>query len=83
MVPVFVWRCQQVSPGRAAGAPVDASLTPMIDVTSVGTGATTPTTATASARGVVAAGEGIQSVLHVVVAGVMHSFSACFRNSHP
>lgn len=45
-------------------APAGASLTPMTGVTSVGTGATTPMTATALAREgvVVAAGEGIKSV---------------------
>lgn len=44
------------------GAPADASLTPMIGVTSVGTGATTPMTATALAsEEAVAAGEGVQS----------------------
>lgn len=60
MGPVFAWRCQQASPGKAAGAPVDASLTPMIGVTSVGTGATMPTTATGLAREEgVAAGEGV------------------------
>ncbi len=62
MVPVFAWRCQQASRGRAVGAPADASLTPMIGVTSVGTGATTPMTATALAsEEAVAAGEGVQS----------------------
>lgn len=75
MVPVFVWKCQQVCHERAVVAPADASLTPMIGVTSVGTGATMPMIATASAREeAVAAGEGIQSALHVVVANVMHFF---------
>jgi len=41
------------------GGPAVGSSTPMIGVTSVGTGATTPTTATAIAREAVAAGEGI------------------------
>lgn len=64
VVPVFVWRCQQACPGRAAGAPADASSTPMIGVTSVGTEATTPMTATASAsEAAAAAGEGTQSCL--------------------
>lgn len=62
VVPVFGWRCQQVSPEKAVGVPVDASLTPMTGVTSVGTVATMPTTATASAKEAVAAGEGIQAV---------------------
>lgn len=55
VVPVFAWRCPLASPGRVVGAPVAASLTPMIGVTSVGTGATMPTTATATAREVAAA----------------------------
>lgn len=60
VVPVFVLKCQQASPGRAVGALADGSLTPTIGVTSVGTGATMPMTATALAREVVAAaGEGI------------------------
>lgn len=50
VVPVFVWKCQQGCHERAVVAPADASLTPMIGVTSVGTGATMPMTATASAR---------------------------------
>lgn len=57
MVLVFVWRCQQASPGRGVGAPVDASLTPMIAVTNVGTGAIMPTTVIASAREAGEAGE--------------------------
>lgn len=58
MVPVFVWRCQQACLGRAVGAPADASSTPMIGVTSVGTGATMPMTVIALAREeAVAAGE--------------------------
>lgn len=56
MVPVSVWRCQQACPGRAVAAPVGASLIPTTGVTSVGTGATTPMTATASAREDVGAG---------------------------
>lgn len=55
MVPVFVLKCQQGSPGRAVGALADDSLTPTTGVTSVGTGATMPMTATALAREVVAA----------------------------
>lgn len=57
MVLVFVWRCQQASPGRDVGAPAVASLTPMIGVTSAETGAIMPMTATALAREGVAAGE--------------------------
>ncbi|XP_028320951.1 serine and arginine rich splicing factor 7a isoform X6 [Gouania willdenowi] len=49
VVHVSVWSCQQACPGRAAGVPVAASLTPTTAVTSVGTGATTPTTATGPA----------------------------------
>lgn len=68
MVPVFAWKCQQASPGRVVDAQADGSLTPMIGVTSVGTGGTMPMTATVLARGeVVAAGEGIQSIMHVVL----------------
>ncbi len=75
MVPAFVWRCQQVSPERAAGAQADANLTPTIAATSVGTGATMPMTATASARGeVVAAGKGIQPILHVIMADMILCF---------
>lgn len=53
---VFVWKCQQVSPEKDVGDPVGGSLILMIVVTSVETGDTTPTTATGSAREVVAAG---------------------------
>lgn len=82
MVPVFVWRCQQASPGRAVGAQADASLTPMIGVTSVETGATMPMTATALAREeAVAAGEGMQFVLPVVMADMMHFFP-CMLHAH-
>lgn len=67
MVPVFVWSSRQASPGRAVDAPADASLTPRIGVTSAGTEATTPMTATALAREeAVAAGEGLLSVDEVV-----------------
>lgn len=78
VVPVFVWRCQQASPGRAVGAPADASLTPMIGVTSAGTGATMPMTAIASAReeAAAAAGEGIQSILLVVMTDEINFISA-------
>ena len=78
MVPVFVWRCQQAFLGKAVGAPADASLTPMTVATSAGTGATTPTTATVSARGAVAAGEGKQSLLNVTMAD-MHFFQCVSR----
>lgn len=53
VVPVFAWKCQQASPGRVVDAQVDGSLTPMIGVTSAGTGGTMPMTATVLARGVV------------------------------
>lgn len=66
MAPVFVWKCQRAFLGRAGDVLADGSLTPMIDVTSVGTGATMPMTAIALAREVVAAGEGILSILHMV-----------------
>lgn len=82
MVPVFAWNCQQASPGRAVGALADGSLIPMIGVTSVGTGATMPMTATALAKEVVAAGEGIQSVLHLVVANIMHCFPCILEIHH-
>lgn len=78
VVPVFVWRCQQASPERAVGAPVDANLTPMIAVTNVGTGATTPTTAIASAREAVEAGKVLQSTVCVVVGDMTDLFSACY-----
>lgn len=72
MVHVYAWSCQLASPGRAAGAPADGSLTPAIGVTSVGTEATTPTTATALAsEEAAAAGEGIQIVQYVLEAGAM------------
>lgn len=63
MVPVFVWKCQQASPGRVVGAQADGSLIPMIGVTSVETGATMHMTATALAREAVAAGEGIHMLI--------------------
>lgn len=53
---VFVWKCLRVSLEKDVGDPVVGSLILMTVVTSVETGATTPTTATGSARGAVAAG---------------------------
>lgn len=77
MVPVFVWKCQRASPGRAGDVLADGSLTPMIGVTSVGTGATMPMTAIALAREVVAAGEGILSILHMVMTSMMLFHKMC------
>lgn len=75
MVPGFVLKCQQAFPGRAVGAQAVGSLTQMIGVTSVGTAATMPMTATALAREVVAAaGERVQSVLNMATASFSHSF---------
>lgn len=58
------------------GVPAVASLTPMTGVTSVGTGATMPMTATALAREeAVVAGEGIQFVLRLIDALSITCFS--------
>lgn len=54
---VFVLRCRQACPEKAVVAPVDASLTPMIVVTNVGTGAIMLMTAIVLAKEAVAAGK--------------------------
>jgi len=47
---VFAWKCRQACLGRAAAAPADATLIPMIGATSVETEVTMRMTATASTR---------------------------------
>lgn len=57
VVLVFESKCPLVCPGRAEGAPAGDSLIPMTGAISAETGAITPMTAIASARGVVEAGK--------------------------